>query len=237
MLRLMHALLRLGHALSSSLLLLAACGGSSDSGSGADDGRPLTAAECSAHPTCDATTSCAAGTTCAVIADCSAPICIAEAEACAKRCGSRDCLIAESYPVQIGCAPRETGSGGASSGGAAGASTGGSGAGGAGGAMTGGAGGSRTCADVERDLEAALADVRSCASSSECGQVLEGTSCGCTRNLVARNDADASRVFALLAERVNGETCAGLSSTCDCPEVSGFTCEQGVCGWNYVVPE
>lgn len=92
--------------------------------------------------------------------------------------------------------------------------------------------GARTCADIQADFTAESAAIRSCTEASECGQVLTGTSCGCTRNLVARNDADTDTFYGLITEA--GDTCdLGLASTCDCPEAYGYACEAGVCTWDY----
>lgn len=60
-----------------------------------------------------------------------------------------------------------------------------------------------------------------------------GTSCGCTRNLVACADADLSR-FNELQESLAAAECSGLISTCDCPPADGFACVEGRCAWNYV---
>ena len=97
----------------------------------------------------------------------------------------------------------------------------------------GGAGGGsgRTCTDITRDMNQELEAIQSCGSDDECGQVLEGTSCGCTRNLVARKDADISRFEVL--NRESNERCEGLVSTCDCPAADGFKCASNRCTWNY----
>jgi hypothetical protein len=115
-------------------------------------------------------------------------------------------------------------------GGTSGSGTGGSGTSGSG---TSGSGtsGDTSCAEVKGELDAELASVRSCTADAQCGQELLGTSCGCTRNLVARLDADISRV-----EELIGLNCGGLASTCDCPTADGFACVGGTCAWNYVVP-
>ena len=63
--------------------------------------------------------------------------------------------------------------------------------------------------------------------------MLTGTSCGCTRNLVARLDADETRFRDLLATQADMQ-CGGMASTCDCPEADGYACENGRCTWNYL---
>ena len=93
-----------------------------------------------------------------------------------------------------------------------------------------------TCDEVVGETQAELSRIQSCRADSECGQVLEGTSCGCTRDLVARFDADASR-FHDLKDQANAMGCDGFGSTCDCPTADGFACEMGRCTWNYVNDE
>jgi hypothetical protein len=90
------------------------------------------------------------------------------------------------------------------------------------------------CAAIEAAFLTEAAAIRSCTVDAECGQVLPGTSCGCTRNWVARLDADAS-TFDGIVEQANEAGCMlpGTISTCDCPPADGFRCDAGVCGWNY----
>jgi hypothetical protein len=92
-----------------------------------------------------------------------------------------------------------------------------------------------TCGPIEQDFEAAVADIRVCETDDECGQVLAGTSCGCTRNWVARIDADLSD-YEEIRTKLEANECMvpGTISTCDCPAADGFACEAGVCTWNYL---
>lgn len=90
-----------------------------------------------------------------------------------------------------------------------------------------------TCEAVQAEFEAESTAIRSCTEAAECGQELTGTSCGCTRNLVARLDADTTRFYDLIAQAGEIECDLGLESTCDCPEVVGFACEEGLCAWDY----
>ena len=92
----------------------------------------------------------------------------------------------------------------------------------------------RTCDDVISDFESERADIQQCEEDADCGQVLEGTSCGCTRNLVARKDGDTHAFHALLDEASERECDLALTSTCDCPATAGFLCQDGMCAWNYV---
>jgi hypothetical protein len=133
-----------------------------------------------------------------------------------------------------------SGGSGAAGGSAGSGGVGGSGASGGSGAAGGsagsaGVGGSDfpSCEDARKAFDEELASIQSCTADDQCGQVLEGTSCGCTRNLVARRDADATRLHALKAVKVDDEVCNALGSSCDCPATNGFACTEGRCGWNY----
>ena len=83
-------------------------------------------------------------------------------------------------------------------------------------------------------FQAEVAAIRGCSDDAECGQVLEGTSCGCTRNWVARLDADTTDFWDLVD--LAGELRCELPfvSTCDCPAADGYACVDGVCAWNYL---
>lgn len=90
-----------------------------------------------------------------------------------------------------------------------------------------------TCGPIVNDYETELAEIMACETDDECGQVLVGTSCGCTRNLVARNDADLADLEEIRTKAEVNECSLGGISTCDCPAADGFACEQGSCTWNY----
>lgn len=94
--------------------------------------------------------------------------------------------------------------------------------------------GERTCETIEAEFEAETLAIRSCTEDSECGVELTGTSCGCTRNWVARADADTTTFYALISEGGALECELGGESTCDCPEVDGFACVDEICTWNYL---
>ncbi len=91
-----------------------------------------------------------------------------------------------------------------------------------------------SCTDVLAAFEAEATAIRSCEMDEECGQVLTGTSCGCTRNWVARTDADTTVFYELMGIQIGGETCVQIGSTCDCPEADGYACVEGQCTWNYL---
>lgn len=91
-----------------------------------------------------------------------------------------------------------------------------------------------TCGPIVQDYQNELAEIRSCETDDQCGQVLAGTSCGCTRNLVARNDADLADLEEIRTKAEANECSLGGISTCDCPAADGFACEGGFCTWNYL---
>lgn len=90
------------------------------------------------------------------------------------------------------------------------------------------------CEEVVEAYEAETAEIRACESDDECGQVLAGTSCGCTRNWVARTDADLGEWNSIRAIAGELECQLGGISTCDCPATDGFACVAGTCSWNYL---
>ena len=91
-----------------------------------------------------------------------------------------------------------------------------------------------SCDSLQKELKSTLSDVQRCTSAADCGQPIPGSSCGCTRDLVARKDANLSSYLAQRA-KVSELGCAtDGGSTCDCPSAEGFTCTNNVCGWNYV---
>ncbi|MEO6599951.1 MAG: hypothetical protein ABIQ16_08785 [Polyangiaceae bacterium] len=94
-----------------------------------------------------------------------------------------------------------------------------------------------SCDSLVSDMKGTLASVQKCKSAADCGQPIPGSSCGCTRDLVARKDADISPYLAQKA-RVFDLGCASEGgSTCDCPNADGFACVDNVCSWNYVTVE
>ena len=69
---------------------------------------------------------------------------------------------------------------------------------------------------------------------ADCGYPIPGTSCGCTQNLVAANDADIEQL--LYIKQVGDDVgCELVEPTdCDCPDADGFVCDDGTCAWSYV---
>ncbi|MBK9263008.1 MAG: hypothetical protein IPM54_24790 [Polyangiaceae bacterium] len=129
------------------------------------------------------------------------------------------------------------GSGGTAGSGGAGGSGGAAGSGGMAGG--GGVGGGNvndinTCEDLLVAYNNELQAIQSCTMDAECGLELQGTSCGCTRNLVARKDADTKHYYDLLKRGQELMCELGTTSTCDCPNANGFICMSGRCAWNYV---
>ena len=90
-----------------------------------------------------------------------------------------------------------------------------------------------TCDEVNAELKDELAVVQACSVDADCGLVLEGSSCGCTNELVAHKDFDTAR-FRGLQARADELKCGGATTDCSCPTADGFVCTNGVCGWNYV---
>jgi hypothetical protein len=90
------------------------------------------------------------------------------------------------------------------------------------------------CPDLIAAFDAEALAIRSCSSDGECGQQLQGTSCGCTRDWVARTDADTTCFYSLIDQAGALQCELPLGSTCDCPEADGFICDGGICNWNYL---
>jgi hypothetical protein len=85
---------------------------------------------------------------------------------------------------------------------------------------------------MQAQMRNELATIQACKTAAECGQVIKGSSCGCTRDLVARNDANIAPYLALQSKA--GELGCSGGSTCDCPNADGFACINNTCSWNYV---
>ncbi len=95
--------------------------------------------------------------------------------------------------------------------------------------------GEASCEELVGAYEAETAAIRACEVAEDCGQVLTGTSCGCTRNWVARNDADLGTWNDLRDQALAAECeLSGTISTCDCPAAAGFACDAGICTWDYL---
>ena len=90
-----------------------------------------------------------------------------------------------------------------------------------------------TCDEVNAAMKEELRHLQACSVDADCGQVLEGTSCGCTNEVVVRNEYDVARFYALKS-RAEDLKCAATTTDCSCPAADGFVCAEGVCGWNYV---
>lgn len=89
-----------------------------------------------------------------------------------------------------------------------------------------------TCDELQAAITQELAELQSCSIDSDCGQVLQGTSCGCTNDLIARKNSDPARLNSLMG-RGKELQCNALVSDCSCPPANGFVCTNGTCGWNY----
>jgi Pacifastin inhibitor (LCMII) len=92
-----------------------------------------------------------------------------------------------------------------------------------------------SCEDLEAERAAELEKIQSCTKASECGQTISGSSCGCTRDLVARKDASLGDYLEL--QKRASEACGIGGGTCDCPAADGFACVNQRCTWNYTTTE
>ncbi|HKO52926.1 MAG TPA: hypothetical protein VJV79_34695 [Polyangiaceae bacterium] len=94
-----------------------------------------------------------------------------------------------------------------------------------------------SCESLVSELQSTLNSVQKCTSAAECGQPIPGSSCGGTRDLIARKDADLSSYLAQRAKVAEVGCASEGGSTCDLPYADGFACIKNVCGWNYVTVE
>jgi hypothetical protein len=91
------------------------------------------------------------------------------------------------------------------------------------------------CETFKNEFNAEVIKIRSCTMDDECGVEMKGTSCGCTRNWVARKDADLTDFNELVELAGELECELPFFSTCDCPAADGFECSNsGICTWNYL---
>jgi hypothetical protein len=91
------------------------------------------------------------------------------------------------------------------------------------------------CMNLVSELEEEANKIRACQKDSDCGQILKGTSCGCTRDWVARKNIDPSNLYMIINKAIS-YNCSDelpINSTCDCPSAKSFACIQGQCTWNY----
>jgi len=91
-----------------------------------------------------------------------------------------------------------------------------------------------SCDSLVSEMNATLSSVQKCKSAADCGQPIPRSSCGCTRDLVARKDANLSSYLAQKAKIFELGCASEGGSTCDCPNADGFACIDNVCAWNYV---
>lgn len=92
-----------------------------------------------------------------------------------------------------------------------------------------------SCRDVLEEIAAEKRQLQQCASDSDCGASEGKGTCGCTRALAIRNDADPTRYRELIDRAISCDLPVG-GGTCDCPKADGFRCDNAVCTWNYVSP-
>ena len=87
------------------------------------------------------------------------------------------------------------------------------------------------CSSVLAELEAEREAIQRCDSNEDCGASEGAGTCGCTRALPIRIDADPRRYRGLIARANACDFPSG--STCDCPNADGFRCLEGICAWNF----
>lgn len=90
------------------------------------------------------------------------------------------------------------------------------------------------CSKLANEIEVERQLLQHCDSDGDCGASEGKGSCGCTRGLAIRADADPTKYRALIDRAASCEL--PLGSTCDCPAADGFRCESGRCAWNYITP-
>ena len=93
--------------------------------------------------------------------------------------------------------------------------------------------GIETCGEFLDAFNQELKHINYCTNASQCGQVLTNTSCGCTRNKVARTDADSTKFYEIISLAKAKECSLPLISICDCPAANGFACVENQCTWNF----
>ena len=90
-----------------------------------------------------------------------------------------------------------------------------------------------SCAEIVDAVQTELQYIRYCEEDADCGRVLPRTSCGCTRDLVARRGADTTRFYVLVDLGYENSCEMGFVSTCDCPAAEGYSCVENQCTWDY----
>ena len=71
-----------------------------------------------------------------------------------------------------------------------------------------------------------------CVTDSQCGQVIQGTGCGCmTDNLIANHNFDLSYLYELLDESEAAGCTMNLGTPCDCNGGVVPVCRAGRCVW------
>ena len=90
-----------------------------------------------------------------------------------------------------------------------------------------------TCGAFLDAFNQELRHINYCTNAAQCGQVLAKTSCGCTRNKVARMDADSQKFYTIISLAQAKECSLPLISICDCPTANGFACVENQCTWNF----
>ena len=91
-----------------------------------------------------------------------------------------------------------------------------------------------SCSKVGSEIEKERQRLQACTTDSDCGASESKGTCGCTRAIPVRADADTTRYRALVDRAIECDLPFG--GTCDCPKTDGFRCENSACSWVYVTP-
>ena len=93
-----------------------------------------------------------------------------------------------------------------------------------------------SCNALDNRWQQELDEQLGCDTVADCTTVLTGTSCGCTRALVGRDDTDIG-CLTDIADELWAQGCVQyhpFMTTCDCPPADGFACVDNRCTWNYI---
>lgn len=91
-----------------------------------------------------------------------------------------------------------------------------------------------SCEIVATEWEAELSAVTACEEDTDCGLPLPGTSQHDFCRAVQSYDADNEQLYYIL-QLGDDLGCTLVQDDPEpCPEASGFICDDGVCGWDYV---
>ncbi len=88
-----------------------------------------------------------------------------------------------------------------------------------------------SCDDARDSLSSLMDELDTCEVDADCGIVVRGTSCGCTRSPVLPTAAAEHICEYEEALEQSVASCGAASTSCDCAEVLGIGCVLGECTW------